>query len=309
MIQPNFILTEKNIEDFAIKGFVKLKGFLSEKAISQIDKQLDQQLGSNEPTGWYGDVFNRMKYDLGNNSQDILDLFQDNAFRSILANLTQHSLLFTQGIGFELRKNQDTGLAWHVETVSFSFHQMQDFACTMWIPLTNISNDGQGGGLSYVPKNVFSGEFIFQYREMLSSYLKNIQKQGKPVTADTASHLKSFIPKSKEMSSILDDQAVSEDFEVGDIFLFDKFVFHRSCQLSEGPIDIRRAYAMRFVDYHSKYDLSRVQTSAFFRELLNYNPSSFALEVCQFDGDAIIDSPLFDETRNKRVILHERDLA
>ncbi len=307
MINQDFKLTDSMVKEFASKGFIKLKNFLSTQATDTIRVQLNKQLGNEKPTGWYGDDLNRLKYDIGNNSETILQLFKDSRFSNTLSDLTKHSILFTQGIGFELKKNQDAGLPWHVETVSYCFQRMEDFACTLWIPLDPIKPAEQGGGLSYIPKDVFSGKFMFQYREMLAAYLRNCEASETPVDEKWVGHLKSFIPKSEELAGILNKQGQADDFDVGDVFIFDKFVFHRSLPLNEGPMVTRQAYAMRFIDCHSRYDKSRAQNSLYFRNKLNYNPSGFAHQVCQHNGEAIIDSPLFDGTRDRRVAWYQGD--
>ena len=307
MVNDDFTLTDDLVKDFALKGFVKLENFLSSQAIKQISSQLNKQFGNEKPVGWYGDDFNRLKYDIGNNSEQVLQLFNESRFTETLTNLTKHSLLFTQGIGFELKKNQDAGLPWHVETLSFCYQRMEDFACTMWIPLDPIKTKAQGGGLIYVPKNVFSGLFLFQYREMLAAYLRDCEKKKKTVDEDWVAHLKSYIPKSKELGEILNDQGESDDFDVGDVLIIDKTVFHRSLPLNEGPMKTRQAYAMRFIDCDTKYDQRRAQNSSYFRNKLNYNPSGFAHMVCENDGDSILQSPLFDSTRDRRVAWYQED--
>lgn len=307
MVNDDFNLTEALVEEFALKGFVKLENFLSDQAIRQISSQLNRDFGNEKPVGWYGDDFNRLKYDIGNNSDQVLQLFNEPRFAQTISNLTQRSLLFTQGIGFELKKNQDAGLPWHVETLSFSYQRMEDFACTMWIPLHPIKSKEQGGGLIYVPKNVFSGLFLFQYREMLAAYLRDCEEKNTEVDEDWVAHLKSFIPKSKELGEVLNNQGQVDDFAIGDVLIIDKTVLHRSLPLTEGPMDTRQAYAMRFIDCHSKYDRQRAQNSAYFRKKLNYNPSGFAHLVCKNDGDSILQSALFDGTREQRIAWYEGD--
>ncbi|NEP28217.1 hypothetical protein [Moorena sp. SIO3I6] len=168
-------MTEQDITSFAKKGFVKLKGFLSHEAIQLLDLKLDRDL--EPPATIYAKGVNRLKYDLKDGED--LEIVQHPLFRSTLSSVCQKSLFYVQNVGFELKKNKGAGVLWHVGNVSFSYQHLENFGCSLWIPLTKIDTKSQGGGMIYVSKAIFSGKFLYQYTTMLSSYVQGLQEQNK----------------------------------------------------------------------------------------------------------------------------------
>lgn len=71
------------------------------------------------------------------------------------------------------------------------------------------------------------------------------------------------ILNSPAMTEILENHQVEDDFEPGDVLLFNKLVVHRSIMLGEGNLPRRAAYVLRFVDAGSHYDLQRAQDLEF----------------------------------------------
>lgn len=220
-----------------------------------------------------------------------------------MTNLTENSLFFTQGVGFELEKNKSTGFPWHVGTQSFGFQQLEDFGCTIWAPLCKINPKNQRGGMSYVPTNVLAGTFIYQHINMFPEFKKAKLEAGEKYTFDDFSSLKNNILNSKEMSELLDFYAVEDAFEIDDALIFDKHVLHRSLKLEEGELNSRLAYALRFSSTEATYDQNRVQSLDYPRHMFNYNVSSnFNETVCSTDGEIIINSVYFEGTREQRTI-------
>ncbi|NEN98994.1 MAG: hypothetical protein F6K50_26920 [Moorea sp. SIO3I7] len=299
MIYSSFKLTDQDIANFKKKGFVKLKGFLEPEAIKCLDKILEQELESAKTA--YEDSVSRFKYDMESNEN--LKIIQHPVFQSTLATLCQCSLLYAQHLGFEIEKNTNPGFKWHVGILSFSYQQLEDFGCTLWIPLTKIDTKAQGGGMSYVSKEKLCGRFLYDYTSILSSYVQGLQAQDAAPSRKEMGRLESFMVNSPEVDPILKTQAETDDFELGDALLFDKEVIHRSCPLTEGPINRRRAFVMRFIAADSTYDLDRVQKLKPFIDILGYGfASTFALNVCKEEGELIMESPLFNTTRAKRLI-------
>lgn len=308
MIQDLFQLTRQDKREFSQKGFVKLRNFLKPDVIERFAWTLDRKLENGRNLDWYGNVFNRIKYDFANNDRDVLALMQDPIFSQTLTELARCSLLYTQSVGFELKKDQDIGLSWHVGTISFAFQPMEDFGCSLWIPTVNIDGRGQGGGISCVPKDIFSGQCMFQYNELLSSYARRLKERGTPIPYDEFSELELRPISSPEVSAMLDEQASTPDFEVGDAMLFDKNVLHRSVPLGQGPLEARGALTLRFVDASSGYDLERARNQLPMQEGLNYDQQTiYCLEICKQDQAPLIDSPLFDGTREQRVLRRHGD--
>ena len=60
---------------------------------------------------------------------------------------------------------------------------------------------------------------------------------------------------------------------------------------------------MRFIDVHSKYDLTRAQTLDFPRKHFDYSAStSFHTDVCTKDQQVIAASPYFGDSCEKRTV-------
>lgn len=303
IVDPRFTLTERDIRDFSRKGYIKLKNILSPDTVAFLARTMDRELADNRSTDSYGNLFNRIKYDFANNDDGVLAILQAPEFRSALTQVTQHSLLYTQSVGFELKKNQDIGLSWHVGTISFSFQPMADFGCSLWIPTVPIDADGQGGGVSCVGKDLFSGMCMFQYNELLSSFAQRQKANGEPIPYEQFVKLELLPVGTPEMIAMLDAHAETFDYDVGDALLFDKYVLHRSRPLTEGPIDTRGAFTFRFVDAHSTYDRQRARNLIPFQEGLNYSDQTvYSLNVGETHGEPLIDSPMFKDTRDKRVL-------
>jgi hypothetical protein len=308
MISSSFQISDVDIAFFKKHGFLKLKQVFSKETISHM--AMISRNAVTPPSNNYGAGFSRLKYDIGNDDDFILDLISDQRFSTALATLCERDLFFTQGLAFELEKNKSTGFPWHVGTQSFGFQHIDDFGCTIWTPLCRIDPKGQRGGMAYVPKDVLSGEFIYQHINMLPAFMKHRIEAGDPYNFHGFSALKNDILNSKEMSDLLDFYAVEDGFEIGDAFLFDKYVLHRSVRLEEGPIDSRLAYALRFSAIDATYDKKRVDALSYPRRLFNYDvASNFNEIVCTEDGARIFDSPYFDRSREQRTLTKERKTA
>ncbi|MDB4257232.1 hypothetical protein N9818_00090 [Arcobacteraceae bacterium] len=128
----------------------------------------------------------------------------------------------------------------------------------MWIPFCDINPIKQKGGMKYISKNKFSGKFIYQYINLLPDRLKFMKDNGDKIDYEYFYHVKNDIINSKEISKVLDHHAQENYFSPTDVIFFDKYVFHRSVKLEEGDISSRLAFALRFADIDSTYDLNRV---------------------------------------------------
>ncbi|MFB6836216.1 phytanoyl-CoA dioxygenase family protein [Streptomyces sp. NPDC056361] len=299
MINPDFAISDEDVESFREHGFLKLKGIFSQELVEHMRSLSGSQVTS--PTDNYGAGFSKLKYDIGNDDPTILSLMGDPAFSAAMKQLTGAQLFFTQGLGFELEKSKSTGFPWHVGTQSFGFQRREDLGFTIWTPLTEIRAEEQAGGMKYVSKNVFSGEFVYQHINMLPDFMRNEIAAGKEIGYDDFHTLKNNLLNSPEIKPLLDFFAVEDDFEPGDALIFDKYVLHRSVPLGEGPIPSRLAYALRFSSIDARWDQSRVEALAFPRTTFNYNVGSDFNEVVgKADGDLVYDSPHFDGTREAR---------
>ena len=296
----------KNIEQLSKKfqkdGYVILRGFLQVEAINHLLNISNTSL--EKPSTNYGSGFERLRYDVGNESSFLLDLIQDSKFGGVIREITDQDLLYTQGLAFELRKEKSEGFPWHVGTQSFGFQRKEDFGCTMWIPLTPINKDKQRGGMKYVSKRKFSGEFIYDYINLLPEHLEAIRQDGKNVDFGDFYSLKNDILNSPKIKDLLDYYAEEDSFEVGDVILFDKYTLHRSVRLETGPLESRTAFAMRFASRNSVYDKCRALNLEYPKVAFDYaGSSSFNIDVCQANGEAITSSPMFRKTLDRRLIV------
>lgn len=301
MINQDFAVSEQDIAAFQQRGFLLLKNFFSKEMIAYLQQRTGEQIAA--PTDKYQSGFNRLAFDMFEGDQSIEDLLSDPTYRNTVLALTKRNLLFTQSIGFELKKNTSAGFPWHIGTQSFGYHRAEDFGCTIWTPLAPINTKQQRGGMAYVPKDIISGEFMYNNVDpAVFQCLENRAKAGQKVEMAEFMELRDGPLNAVAMKTLLDYFGVEDDFELGDALIFDKYVIHRSVMLDEGPLDVRAAFVMRFVCETSQYDHKRAHNLEIPRKYFGYaGPTRFHLEVCDNDGDLIKDSKLFPD-RDKRMI-------
>ncbi|MET8691599.1 phytanoyl-CoA dioxygenase family protein [Streptomyces bauhiniae] len=301
MINPDFVISDEDAAGFRATGFLKLRNIFSEDFVEHMRKLSSSEIAP--PADNYGSGFSKLKYDIGNDDATILAAMGDATFGAAMTKLAEQPVFFTQGLGFELEKNKSTGFPWHVGTQSFGFQRREDAGYTIWTPLCTIDADGQRGGMKYVPKNLLSGEFVYQHINLLPGYMKARIDAGEELTYDDFSVLKNSLVNSPQMTELLDHVAVEDSFEPGDALIFDKYVLHRSVRLGEGPIPSRLAYALRFSSVDARYDKSRVEALAYPRITFNYDVGSdFNEKVASVDGEQVYASPYFDGSREARTI-------
>lgn len=161
-------------------------------------------------------------------------------------------------MGFELEPHKK-GFNWHVGVQAFHYIMPNDFACSLWIPLDPIDTKRQHGGMAYVPRSIYSA---YEYFSLIHQLVK--QENISDVLTSEEFHEAQYA--SKIESLILERNKIEDNFEVGDAFLFDKFVWHRSCPLKQGELPSRMAYVMRFVDSEARYSRSFLEGLARSRE-------------------------------------------
>lgn len=301
MINPEFSISQEDVEFFREHGFLKLRKLFAVSMIEHMQNLSGSQVSP--PSGNYGAGFSKLKYDVGNDDPVILSLMKDSAFVEAMTALTGIPLFFTQGLGFELERATSAGFPWHVGTQSFGFQRRQDPGFTIWTPLCAIDPHGQRGGMAYVSKKVLSGEFVYQHITMLPELMIAESAAGRSLAYDDFSRLKNSLLNSTEMHRLLDHFAVEDSFEPGDALLFDKYVLHRSVRLEDGPLASRLAYALRFSSLDARYDRARVDALAYPRVTFNYDVGSpFNDQVGEKDGDEVYLSPHFDGSREARTL-------
>lgn len=241
--QLNLSQKEKNL--FSENGFVKLKKLLTGEAIDKLRDLTAESNGVEKVPESYSGDFSRVGYDLENEVTH--KIYSDNNFKYTLKQLIERELIFTQGVGFELKPNKK-GFYFHLDLVSFNFIKPEDLGYSLWIPLIPINTKEQHGGMAYVPRKAYPSSGYYDLRYEL------IQHQDFSQFCQTEDfNYFDFFYASKLEELVLEKNQVEDDFEVGDALLLDKFIWHRSCPLKEGAWPSRMAYTMRFVDSQARY--------------------------------------------------------
>lgn len=295
-------IKEDSLKSFQENGFARLKQLFSKSEITLLKQYVHQELVND--SGNYSDNFSRVKYDSDKDKSSILDLLKKPSFSNKLHSLTGKILFLAFMPCFELKKNVSTGFPWHVGVQSFGYQQLNDFGCSLWIPLSPINPKKQAGGMRYVPKNIFSGKFIYKYVEPgIVKTLEHQRKRGENVTLDDYFFLREKVLNSNAMLTLLEEQAREDVFELGDALLFDKYVIHRSVPLGEGEIFSRQAIVMRFMDINSRYDQQRALNIDYPCRTFGYKPFTQShIEIANQDKALLFSSSYFSDAAN-RVIL------
>lgn len=185
----------------------------------------------------------------------IFELIGDARFKRIMSDLAERRLFFTQGVGFGLKKNLSKGFTWHIESQSFGFNRSEDYGTTLWAPLHRIDTRKQGGGMRYVPRDVISGEFMYDYIDPAVFRCLGERIQSGGIAFEDYVALRDEPLNSSGIGRLLEYFSAQDDFELGDVLLFDKYVIHRSVPLGEGELESRDAFSLRFIADDSRYDL------------------------------------------------------
>lgn len=146
-----------------------------------------------------------------------------------------HPLIMTESQSFELTPLKQ-GFAWHYDSLSFRYIRPQDAAFSVWIPLDPIDNAGQRGGMAYLAETIYSAKANFQIASLLSKRIA----AGVSVE-DLSAHLRSIFSMPSLLTEIFEENKTQDDFDLDDVLLFTKSMWHRSEPLLPGPLDTRLA--------------------------------------------------------------------
>ena len=309
-----FRVTGEHKEKFRRDGFVKLEGFFNAAVVNMLFDRIEVEMGRAAPSSTASDfLFSRLRYDLEGERADIYELLERPYFRRALTDLAERDLFLTFEVFFEIEKERHRGFGWHVDLPSFSYQVAAEHACSLWVPLHPVDTKGQRGGMAYVPVNVVSGDFTYQIERAIVSTLEAKERAGVRTSIGDYLGMQAGILNSPAMAEIFENHQVEDDFEPGDVLLFNKLVAHRSIMLGEGPLPKRAAYTMRFVDAGSHYDLQGAQTLEFPVEKYGKGPIPYKpharghikiAEAGGRDGDVLAECAFFDN-RDRRMIRRE----
>lgn len=307
----DFRVTAEQQERFSRDGFIKLDGFLNEGAVAMLRDRSDVELDRAPAVKLRAVNFSKVQYDFDSPKAPIFELMERPYFREALTALTGRDLFLTFEMSFEIEKNVNKGLPWHVGVQSFGFQFAEDFACTLWAPLDPIDANAQRGGMAYVPQHVLSGEFVYSADMVVGEVLKaREERSGKRTGAQDYFALRMDFLNCPVMEELLDVHRIEDDFNPGDVLLFNKYVVHRSVMLGDGDLDYRSAYVLRLVDATSRYDLHRAQALEFPSEhyangIFPYKPATRQhIEIAEAGaqhGDLIAECAFFGD-RERRMI-------
>ncbi|MCY3608249.1 MAG: hypothetical protein OXG57_07375 [Acidimicrobiaceae bacterium] len=307
----DFRVTPELKERFARDGFVKLEGFLNQSAVAMLQDRSDVELNRTSAVNLRAVNFSKVQYDFDSPKAHIFELMERPYFRETLTALTGRDLFLTFEMSFEIEKNVNKGVPWHVGVQSFGFQFAEDFACTLWAPMDPIDANGQRGGMAYVPQHVVSGEYVYSADMVVGDVLKAREEQsGKRTGVQDYFSLRMAFLNNPVMEELLDVHRIEDDFSPGDVLLFNKNVVHRSVMLGDGDLAHRTAYVLRLVDATSRYDLHRARALEFpvehySRGLIPYKPATRQhIEIAEAGashGDLIAECDFFSD-RDRRMI-------
>ena len=150
--------------------------------------------------------------------------------------------------------------------------------------------------MSYVSESKVSGKFMYDFIDPAIDQLLEAYEESAPnqLSMDEFATIRHGALNSPAMEHLLDFHKQVDDFELGDVLLFNKNVIHASEPLENGPITTRCAFVMRFIDIKSTYDQKRAKGLEFPRKYFGIpQKSNFHMEVCQLNGDSICQSEFF----------------
>ncbi len=262
----DFGITSAQKEQFSRDGFVKLEGFLNSSVVDMLLDQVDAESSrgaGDAPPPKPGRRFSNMQHFLATDKKEVFGLIQRPYFQRGLTELAGRDLFLTYDLSFEISKSVDKGLPWHAGVSTFGLHYAEDFGCTLWAPLHPIDTNGQRGGIACVPLHVLSAEFVHTTDLALVEVIRARERAGRRTSPQEYRDLRNELLNSPVMDELCNVHMVEYDFAPGDALLFTKNVVHRSIVLGEGELPRRAAYAMRFIDAASRYDMNRAQTLHF----------------------------------------------
>ncbi len=310
----NFSLTPEHKAQFHRAGFVKLEQFFNSAVVDTLLDRVDAEMNRGTASSLKANsMFNRAKYDFETERSHVYELLERPYFQQAFTELVGHDLFLTFEVCFELEKNVSKGFPWHVGAQSFGYQVAEEFGYTVWAPLHPVDSKGQRGGMAYVPENLVSGDFVYRLESAIVETLKAKEKAGINTSVNEYFGMRTGTLNSQTMLEILEHNQVEDDFEPGDVLVFNKNVVHRSVMLGEGPLPRRAAHVMRFVDAASHYDLQRAKLLEFPEEqygkgFFPYRPFTRQhIEIAEAgaqDRDLISECAYFDN-RDKRTIRRE----
>ncbi len=232
---------------FRRNGFLRIRKLFTTQAVDGIrdlaDQQMELQRGGQ--TGPMSGVAYRL-----HRQPHMQRILHDTGFQELLTDLVGGHLVPTESQAFELSKG-NAGIPWHYGYISFGYIRARDLGYTLWIPLSSIDAENEGGGMAYVPECLVSARHAFDMGSLLAPDLDS--------GTDTETLIEAMGQVQDAMEPLFERYKVEDSFDVGDAFLFNKYVWHRSSPLRIDDPDRppRLGIAMRFVEEDARVDRQR----------------------------------------------------
>ena len=233
------------ISSFERDGFLAIRDLFSDAAIEGIRQLAEEKLADQD--GGYAASLSRVAYRL-HETDHMQAILRDDRFGAVLRSITGKNLVPCEVQAFELASGT-SGIPWHYGFVSFGYIRARDMGFTLWIPLSDIDAENEGGGMAYVPESKISARHGFDMGTLLAPAVN--------AGNDPEELLKGFAQAHEAMQPIFEQEKVEHSFSVGDAFLFNKYVWHRSSPYRGVGERRRLGIAMRFVEATARMDRVR----------------------------------------------------
>ena len=302
----DFRVTPEQKVLFQKQGFVLLPGFANENVVEMLRDRVEFEVRMGLRARRV-----RASYDFKGDMEPAFQLLERKHMRDALLGLTGRDLfMFAENL-FVIHRNDNPGAPWHVGTETFGYHRTEDYGCTLWVALDPVDAKGQGGGIDFVPENVFSGRHIYEYadRALVDAFRKK-SKAGVSTTSFEFWDARFGLLDGEPTKSVLNAHGVAYDFKPGDAVFFNKMIIHRSLPLGDGPLRRRRAYNMRFMDLRTRYDMDgmldrKFPVTEYGGGMVPYKPiTQLPMDIAAagaFDGDVISECGYFED-RDRRTV-------
>ncbi|MCK0744666.1 phytanoyl-CoA dioxygenase family protein [Chromohalobacter nigrandesensis] len=241
-------VTKNDVNQFREYGFVKIKSLLTEEGVKRVREEAARLATTAKESGTeYGSTFNRLAYGLGD-TELFQSLYRSANFRDVVLPIIGSPLIATESQCFELSPEKQ-GFEWHYDSISFRYIRPQDPGYSLWIALDPVKKEDQGGGMAYMPENIFSGRANFQLSSMLSKEVAAGRSVG-----HISYYLQEIYKTPGFLTDIFEKYKHQDDFKPGDALLFKKTTWHRSDVLLAGDLKARAAVTIRLLDSEARLD-------------------------------------------------------
>ncbi len=317
---------DKFKEEYEEKGYCQIKNFFNFSEIERIQETLES--AKNESNVSKEKVTLKLaKHDYIDTTDHAYDLVKYDFVSSLIKRklpflnyITGKKIMIMHNALFSVEPNQ-TGLPWHVGVGSFSFTKTEDFGASIWIPLDEITKEYRGG-MQYVSTKTFPGQFYYTIHDLhLRNNIKWDQSKGdlNEYVANANTILNNITQEAIDYT--IQDDYEEDEYKVGDVLFFNKYVLHRSIPLKPGLHRLRRAFVIRLVDYDTRVDEERLGLfskysqlhSRYYKTLPRYNKDSLLVMVSRsikqgLKSPYLRDIPYVKKTLSERIAVESENI-